>query len=518
MFCINCGYRNVDTAKFCRRCGSPLYSEDEWTPAEEAGHDDPEEMLVGGLSYDGVRSGRNAGSDIRQQENKRRRRPYEDRNTDIIPGNRTVNQDRDTSQERQSRSTAGESRADMQRGRSASGESRADMQRSRKTPEGAQTGTQRQAPGQQVQASGRNNDTGFGRNNDYGRDNDKSLPLIIAATVILALTVAAGLMVFRLVSRNIRISDGGSGRSAVSGRQQTSEGNTSVSDNSGQTGNSDEGSEEASSDAPVIEYLDDHSKTESEGAGGSGTSGSATEGAGGSGTSGSAAEGAGGSDASGSAAEVADGPGTSGSTAEGASGSETSGSTAEGTSGSGALVSMESVGQAADNSFSMENVTASVLPLNMDPDLSGYTLASVSGTNASSSIMQENIDNSPAVLFDGREETSWQEGTDGYGIGEWISWEPDPAFRVRYIGFKMGNWADDSRYYYGNATPKSVELQIEGKSFELEFSSDRVVQWVEFSSEIPARSMRLVIKDVYPGIEWRDTCISEIMVYGKNAG
>lgn len=114
-----------------------------------------------------------------------------------------------------------------------------------------------------------------------------------------------------------------------------------------------------------------------------------------------------------------------------------------------------------------------------EPDVSKLHKANVIAANASSTISQEGTSNSPILLFDGKDATNWQEGVDGYGISETISFSFDDFYKVKYIGFKLGNWKTD-RYYVGNAN-----------------------------------SMRVTIDDVYPGTQWEDTCITEIMVYGE---
>lgn len=158
--------------------------------------------------------------------------------------------------------------------------------------------------------------------------------------------------------------------------------------------------------------------------------------------------------------------------------------------------------------------TAAVLPTSSSPDLSGYQPANVVNATASSTIAQTKTDNHPMLLFDGRDDTTWQEGAQGYGISEWVSWNMDRKYNVKYIGFKMGNWVSDY-YYYGNARPKTIVLTVGDFTGQVTFTNERAVQWVELSNEVPADSMRIQINDVFPGTTWQDTCITEILVYGK---
>ena len=149
-----------------------------------------------------------------------------------------------------------------------------------------------------------------------------------------------------------------------------------------------------------------------------------------------------------------------------------------------------------------------------EPDVSKLHKANVIAANASSTISQEGTSNSPILLFDGKDATNWQEGVDGYGISETISFSFDDFYKVKYIGFKLGNWKTD-RYYVGNAKPKTMTLAFGDYVGPVTFTGERKVEWVEVNNAVKANSMRVSIDDVYPGTQWEDTCITEIMVYGE---
>lgn len=149
-----------------------------------------------------------------------------------------------------------------------------------------------------------------------------------------------------------------------------------------------------------------------------------------------------------------------------------------------------------------------------EPNVSKLHKANVIAANASSTISQEGTSNSPILLFDGKDATNWQEGVDGYGISETISFSFDDFYKVKYIGFKLGNWKTD-RYYVGNAKPKTMTLAFGDYVGPVTFTGERKVEWVEVNNAVKANSMRVTIDDVYPGTQWEDTCITEIMVYGE---
>lgn len=144
----------------------------------------------------------------------------------------------------------------------------------------------------------------------------------------------------------------------------------------------------------------------------------------------------------------------------------------------------------------------------------GFYKVSVIAANATSTISQKGTDNSPMLLFDGRDDTTWQEGVNGYGINESVSFSFDTTHQIKYIGFKLGNWKND-KYYFGNAMPKTMTLTFGNYSGQVTFNGVRDIEWVEVNNTVTADSMRITIDDVYPGTSWEDTCITEIMVYAK---
>ena len=161
-----------------------------------------------------------------------------------------------------------------------------------------------------------------------------------------------------------------------------------------------------------------------------------------------------------------------------------------------------------------ENAAASAVLYEGTPDVSLLKEVSVISANATSTISQTKTNNNAMLLFDKKDDTSWQEGVSGYGINESVSFSFDSFHKVKYIAFKLGNWKND-KYYYGNAKPKTINLVFGDYSGEVTFTGERKVEWVEVSPSVNADSMRLELKDVYPGTSWEDTCISEVTVYAE---
>lgn len=147
-------------------------------------------------------------------------------------------------------------------------------------------------------------------------------------------------------------------------------------------------------------------------------------------------------------------------------------------------------------------------------DLQDFNSLPIVSATATSTISQQGVDNNSMLMFDGRDDTSWQEGVNGYGIGEGVSASFDTSRYVKYLSFKLGNWKNDM-YYYGNAKPKTMTIILGDFTGKITFSGNWQVEWVELTKPVPAESIRFVIDDVYIGSDWEDTCISEIGVWGE---
>lgn len=137
---------------------------------------------------------------------------------------------------------------------------------------------------------------------------------------------------------------------------------------------------------------------------------------------------------------------------------------------------------------------------------------------ATSVIDQEGHDNSAAMVLDGRDETSWQEGVAGEGIGEGISLYLDREYEVKYLAFKLGNWRSDD-YYLQNNRPETLKITMGGQETEVSFSNMKQEQWIAVEGDCDTSEIKFEIVSVYQGTNpsWNDTCIAEISVYGEEA-
>ncbi len=184
--------------------------------------------------------------------------------------------------------------------------------------------------------------------------------------------------------------------------------------------------------------------------------------------------------------------------------------------GQGAGENGAAAGEGAGNAVSEAEpgpVTVRILE-EMPVSMHDYQLANITAVNASSTIRQENVNNEPVVLFDGDETSSWQEGVQGTGIGEYVDFSMEREYPVRLMAFKLGNWATAS-LFESNCRPRVLSITLGNERQEVTFEDGMTVKWIEFSRDVPANAMHIEIKDVYQGSVYQDTCISEIMVYWR---
>ena len=118
-----------------------------------------------------------------------------------------------------------------------------------------------------------------------------------------------------------------------------------------------------------------------------------------------------------------------------------------------------------------------------------------------------------AFLNDGDTSTPWEEGVEGDGIGEQITYEPEAGTKLQVIRIYPGNGRSDKAFQENNR-PKTITLEIDGKKQALNF--DDAGHFYTFSSKKPvtAKQVKLIIDSVYQGSKWQDTCISEVEFYG----
>lgn len=154
---------------------------------------------------------------------------------------------------------------------------------------------------------------------------------------------------------------------------------------------------------------------------------------------------------------------------------------------------------------------------------------------------QGSSDYSISNLLDMDFTTAWVEGSGGDGTGEWIEIDLG-GFSVAYIGILNG-YTKDENTYFGNSRVREVGYELTydqeessysyfsgdvGEIVDLtdtpwtEFDDNNFYQFVQtiYSSgmEKPIKKIRLEILDVYPGDDYDDLCITELIILGYPYG
>lgn len=151
---------------------------------------------------------------------------------------------------------------------------------------------------------------------------------------------------------------------------------------------------------------------------------------------------------------------------------------------------------------------------------SGYSVVDIARATASSELDQQevygeasDIDNSAEMAVDGDETTSWQEGVNGDGIGEYLHFTLDEEYDIKYISFKMGNWRN-AENYSSNNRPREITVRVGTESFDVTIPDSMTEYILTLSDDVQASEVYIYIDSVYEG-QYDDTCISEVTIYGK---
>lgn len=117
----------------------------------------------------------------------------------------------------------------------------------------------------------------------------------------------------------------------------------------------------------------------------------------------------------------------------------------------------------------------------------------------------------PNNLFDGDKTTAWVEGADGCGTSEWVTVACEGNKTIKALLIRNG-YQKSEEVYNNNCRVKDAVAVFEDGSrenFRLEDNYGKE-QHVVFSKPHPGDGVKIMIKSVYPGVDYDDTCISEI--------
>ena len=135
---------------------------------------------------------------------------------------------------------------------------------------------------------------------------------------------------------------------------------------------------------------------------------------------------------------------------------------------------------------------------------------------ASSHLIQKSMNYKVENVIDDNPSTDWIEGVSDDGIGQFIQFSINNTFRFDKIDIING-FSKNQKTYMKNNRVKKVIIEFSDKSqqvYELE-DNNMEYQTIDIGG-INTNSVKVIIQEVYTnGRVYKDTCISEISVYGQ---
>ncbi len=125
----------------------------------------------------------------------------------------------------------------------------------------------------------------------------------------------------------------------------------------------------------------------------------------------------------------------------------------------------------------------------------------------------KNISYSPGMVLDARPRTSWIEGVDGSGVGEWIQLDFGENINVGSIYILNGLGDVTGEYYYKNHRVKKMLLEFSNGDQQIIELEDNFIREQEIKIDDKTTSyIKFTILDVYGGSKYDDTCIGSISI------
>ncbi len=148
-------------------------------------------------------------------------------------------------------------------------------------------------------------------------------------------------------------------------------------------------------------------------------------------------------------------------------------------------------------------------------DLQGYSRAVIADAQATSTTPADDGSDlyGPQSAIDDSDDTSWQEGADGQGVGEQLILTLDRDYSVKYIFLKLGSWTSDNSYYSNNR-PETLNVTVGGNTFSISFPDEKTEYCIELSQDVTTNQVVLQIQNAYVGSAWDDTCITNVEIEG----
>jgi hypothetical protein len=125
----------------------------------------------------------------------------------------------------------------------------------------------------------------------------------------------------------------------------------------------------------------------------------------------------------------------------------------------------------------------------------------------------------PWMAMDEMLDTAWVEGVTGPGIDEWITLTFPGTIEVHSISLDVGYDRDEDIFFANNRVRKVSLVFSTGEQIELELDDVRGMQTIPLvrapGPNIETTFVTLIIRDIYPGTKYNDTCLAEIEIWGR---
>ena len=126
----------------------------------------------------------------------------------------------------------------------------------------------------------------------------------------------------------------------------------------------------------------------------------------------------------------------------------------------------------------------------------------------------EGVTYGPENAIDHKAETFWVEGEAASGLGEWIQFDFADNVTIDRIEIRPGNFYNTDFWKRHNRIKEAQLKFTTGVPVRQEFPDKMEVQVIKLPAPIQTRFVRIVLKSVYAGTTFNDTCLSEVRFFG----
>ena len=147
--------------------------------------------------------------------------------------------------------------------------------------------------------------------------------------------------------------------------------------------------------------------------------------------------------------------------------------------------------------------------------LEDLTQIQILTAEATSALSGNKASYGPDKAYDGDLQTSWQEGANGYGLGESITFTFDRSQPISCIVIYGGSFRTRESFYENGRLKRFTITFSDGTSYSYDVEDTFEPGLVYFEVPVNTKSVTLRIDEVYAGTKYEDTVISEISFLKK---